>query len=32
MLCYVWSNDAWSAYQWDNGVTVQIEPIVSGAR
>jgi len=32
MLCYVRSNDAWSAYQWDNGVTTQIEPIVSEAR
>ena len=32
MLCYVRSNDTWSAYQWDNGVTVQIEPIVSEAR
>jgi len=32
MLCYVRSNDTWSAYQWDNGVTTQIEPIVSGER
>ena len=32
MLCYVLSNDTWSAYQWDNGVTTQIEPIVSEAR
>ena len=32
MLCYVRSNGAWSAYQWDNGVTTQIEPIVSEAR
>jgi len=32
MLCYVRSNDAWSAYQWDNGVTTQIEPIVSEER
>jgi hypothetical protein len=32
MLCYVRSNGAWSAYQWSNGVTVQIEPIVSEAR
>ena len=29
MLCYVLSNGAWSAYQWSNGVTTQIEPIVS---
>jgi hypothetical protein len=29
MLCYVLVNGAWSAYQWSNGVTVQIEPIVS---
>ena len=29
MLCYVRSNDTWSAYQWSNGGTVQIEPIVS---
>jgi len=32
MLCYVLSNGAWSACQWDNGVTTQIEPIVSEAR
>ena len=32
MLCYVRSNDAWSAYQWANGVTTQIEPIVPEAR
>ena len=32
MLCYVLSNGAWSAYQWSNGVTTQIEPIVSEAR
>jgi len=32
MLCYVRSNDTWSAYQWDNGVTTQVEPIVSEAR
>ena len=32
MLCYVLSNGAWSAYQWNNGVTTQIEPIVSEAR
>jgi len=32
MLCYVRSNDMWSAYQWDNGVTTQVEPIVTEAR
>ena len=32
MLCYVRSNDTWSAYQWSNGVTTQVEPIVSEAR
>ena len=26
------SNDAWSAYQWADGVTTQIEPIVPEAR
>jgi hypothetical protein len=29
MLCYVRSNDTWSAYQWSNGVITQIEPIVT---
>ena len=29
MLCYVRSNDTWSAYQWSNGATTQIESIVS---
>ena len=32
MLCYVLLNGAWSAYQWDNGVTTQIEPVVTEAR
>jgi hypothetical protein len=32
MLCYVRVNGAWSAYQWDNGATTQIEPMVSEAR
>ena len=32
MLCYVRSNDTWSAYQWSNGVTTQVEPIVTEAR
>ena len=32
MLCYVRANGHWNAYQWDNGVTTQIEPIVSEAR
>ena len=31
MLCYVRSNNTWSAYEWNNGVTTQIEPIVSEA-
>jgi len=32
MLCYVRSNDMWSAYQWSNGVITQIEPIVTEER
>ena len=31
MLCYLRVNGAWSAYQWNNGVTMQIEPIVTEA-
>jgi len=31
MLCYVRSNDMWSAYKWSNGVITQIEPIVTEA-
>jgi hypothetical protein len=31
MLCYVRSNDTWSAYEWNNGATMQIEPIVTEA-
>ena len=32
VLCYVRRNGAWSAYQWGNNDTEQVEPVVSEER
>ena len=32
MLCYVWLNGAWSAYQWGDNGTKEVQPVVSEAR
>ena len=32
VLCYVRRNGAWSAYQWGNNGTEQVEPVVSEER
>ena len=32
VLCYVWLNGAWSAYQWCDNGTEQVEPVVARER
>lgn len=32
MLCYLRMNDTWAAYEWQNGTTGKVEPVINEER